>query len=148
MKRNTVVEVISFLFILLFVYAAASKLMDYQKFRIQIGQSPLLTAFSGWVAWIIPAIELLVAVMLVIPRYRLPGLYASFSLMTMFSAYIIVILNFSDFVPCSCGGLLQKMTWGTHLVFNICFVFLGLTGIILESSKAFTSQEPRKWWPE
>ncbi len=128
-------EIICFLFILLFTYAAVMKLMDVQKFTVQIGQSPLLTDFAPVVAWVIPISELLIAGMLAMTRFRLVGLYAAFSLMVMFTAYIIAILQFSEHVPCSCGGVLEKMGWTEHLIFNIGFVMLGLGGILLYSSK-------------
>jgi uncharacterized membrane protein YphA (DoxX/SURF4 family) len=128
-------ETIAFLFILLFIYAALAKLTDYEKFRAQLGQSPLLTAFAGWVAWGVPAIEIVIASMLAMPRLRLLAFYAAFSLMVMFTAYIVVILQFSDYVPCSCGGVLQDMSWTQHLIFNIVFVLLAVTGILLYSQK-------------
>ncbi len=124
-------EVIILLYIILFVYAAASKLLDYGKFRLDLGQSPMLTSYAGWVAWMVPAIEISVAVMLLIRRWRLPALYAAFGLMIMFTTYIIVITRFSSFVPCSCGGVLQHMTWNQHLMFNIFFALLALAGIVL-----------------
>ena len=52
-----ITETICLLFILLFIYASASKLMDFQHFRIQLGQSPLLSAFAEQVAVIVPAAE-------------------------------------------------------------------------------------------
>jgi uncharacterized membrane protein YphA (DoxX/SURF4 family) len=122
-------ELIPGLFILLFVYAATSKLLDFQTFSVQLGQSPLLTAFAEWVAWIIPIIELLIAVLLVMPRFRLVALYGSFGLMVMFTTYIIAIIKFSDYIPCSCGGVLQNLSWNQHLVFNIGFVLIALIGI-------------------
>jgi methylamine utilization protein MauE len=73
--------------------------------------------------------------MLPIPKTRLLGLYASFSLMTMFTAYIIAILRFSEFIPCSCGGVLSHMSWIQHLWFNVAFIFFALTGIILQSKQ-------------
>ena len=133
-KNQLIPEAISFLLIFIFVYAAFSKILDFQKFRVQLGQSPMLTAFAGWVVWIIPAVEILISLMLAIPRYRLAGLYASFSLMVMFTAYIIAITRFSEYVPCSCGGVLQNMSWNQHLLFNIGFVLIALTGVILHSS--------------
>ncbi len=136
MKRNLIVEIICFLFILLFVYAATSKLLDYQKFQVQLGKSPLLTAFAGWVAWAIPAIEIIISVMLAIRGFRLFALYASFSLMVLFTAYIIVITKFSDYIPCSCGGVLQDMSWNQHLAFNILFVLFASTGILLHSEQS------------
>lgn len=133
MKRKIALEIISFLFILLFMYAALAKLMDYQKFTVQIGQSPLLTGFGNTIPWMVITAEMLIAVMLIIPRLRLPALFAAFSLMTMFTAYIIAILNFSPYVPCSCGGVLEKLGWSEHLVFNSVFVALGLVGIVLQA---------------
>jgi uncharacterized membrane protein YphA (DoxX/SURF4 family) len=129
--RQLVIEIISSLLVLLFVYAAVSKLIDYQKFSVQLGQSPLLTAFAGLVAWIVPTVELIISIMLAIPKLRLAGLYASFSLMVMFTSYIVAITKFSEYVPCSCGGVLQNMSWNQHLVFNLGFVLLSLTGILL-----------------
>lgn len=130
-KRELVVEVIVFLFVVLFLYAAGSKLTDYQRFIGQIGKSPLLTNYSETIAWMIPTIEIIVSIMLVIPRVRMMGFYAAFGLMIMFTFYIIAILSFSTQLPCSCGGVLSMLGWKEHLIFNIVFVLLALTGIIL-----------------
>ena len=46
--KNILLEFICFLFILLFVYAALSKLLVFDEFKIQIGQSPMLTPFVGY----------------------------------------------------------------------------------------------------
>ncbi len=134
MLRKTTIEIVSVLFTILFVYAASSKLLDYEKFSTQLGQSPLLTDFAEPLAWIVPSIEIFVSLTLAIRRWRLFGLYASFSLMVMFSGYIIAITTFSDNIPCSCGGILQNLTWHQHLIFNTVFVLLALVGILLYST--------------
>ena len=140
--KKVALEIICFLFILLFTYAAVTKLMDYQKFTVQIGQSPLLTDFAGVLAWAVPGVELLIAGMLAITWLRLIGLYAAFSLMVMFTAYIIAILQFSDSIPCSRGGVLEAMGWTEHLIFNIGFVLLGFTGIVLHSPEGRSNKTP------
>lgn len=122
---------ICLLYVLLFVYAAVSKLLDFENFQVQLGQSPLLSAFAGWASWAVPIVELFIALLLAFPRFRFLGLIAAFSLMVMFTTYIILILNFSSFVPCSCGGILEKMSWTQHLVFNVVFVILAAAGILL-----------------
>ncbi|GAA0527778.1 MauE/DoxX family redox-associated membrane protein [Chitinophaga japonensis] len=142
MKRKTIVDIIAYLFILLFVYASVNKLADYRAFSIELGKSPLLTAFADWVAWGVPVVELVVVALLTVPRWCLAGLYAAFSLMTMFTAYIVAILKFSDYIPCSCGGVLQNMTWNQHLVFNIFFVVLGFVGIMLYEKEAPKDKAP------
>jgi uncharacterized membrane protein YphA (DoxX/SURF4 family) len=130
-RRELVIEIISALFIVLFVYAAVTKLMDYEKFRLQISQSPVLTAFAGVVVWLVPAIEVAIAVLLMTKRFRLAGLYAAFSLMVMFTAYIVVITRFSEYTPCSSGGVLEKLSWDEHLVFNVAFVLLASVAIVI-----------------
>ena len=129
--KKIALEIICFLFILLFTYAAIMKLMDVQKFTVQIGRSPLLTNFANTAAWGVPISELLIAGMLGITRLRLVGLYAAFTMMVMFTAYIVAILQFSEDIPCSCGGVLESMGWTEHLIFNVGFVTLGLIGILL-----------------
>ena len=131
--KNVLLEVICILYILLFVYAAVSKFRVFDEFVIQIGQSPVLTAYAGWVAWVVPSLEILISIMLAIPRFRLLALYAAFTLMVMFTVYIFIILNFSDYIPCSCGGVLEKLGWTEHLIFNIAFVILAFIGIIIMS---------------
>jgi hypothetical protein len=135
MKRSMIIEIICALFIILFVYAALTKLLDYEKFRVQIGQSPLLTAFAGWIAWMVPIAEILIAIMLVFIRLRLIGLYAAFSLMVMFTTYIICILTLSLYIPCSCGGVLEKLGWKEHLIFNIAFIILAAAAVLISYRK-------------
>jgi uncharacterized membrane protein YphA (DoxX/SURF4 family) len=130
-KKEWITEIISALFVVLFIYAAAMKLIDYDKFTLQLGQSPVLTAFAGIVVWLVPAVEVVIAMLLMTTRFRLAGLYAAFSLMVMFTAYIIVITRFSEYVPCSCGGVLEKLSWNDHLVFNIAFVALAAVAILI-----------------
>ena len=128
--KAIVVEIIVLLYILLFVYAAVSKLLDFENFQVQLGQSPLISSFAGWVAIVVPTVEIMIAVMLALPRYRAVALLLSYTLMMMFTVYIYIILNYSAFIPCSCGGLLEKMNWDQHLVFNIVFMFLAAGALL------------------
>lgn len=124
-------EIISLLLIVLFVYAAVAKLIDFEKFQVQIGQSPLLTAFTVPVSFLTPAIELIAALLLGMPNLRMYGLYVAVLLMSLFSAYIVAILKFSDYIPCSCGGILANLGWKEHLAFNLIFLLLSIFAIIL-----------------
>jgi hypothetical protein len=138
--RTIVVEIISVLFIMLFLYASLSKLLDYGKFRVQLGQSPLLTQFAGWMIWAVPALEIVIVGMLAIHKLRSTGLYGSFALMILFTGYIIAITKFSEFIPCSCGGILQNMSWGQHLHFNLGFVILGVVGVLINWAPSTTQR--------
>lgn len=139
MSRKLSLEIISILFIILFVYAGFAKLLDVEKFRVQIGQSPMLASIAGVTAWAVPLTEIFVAVLLAITRYRAFGLLGSFALMTLFTGYIVSIMQFSDDIPCSCGGVLQSLGWSEHLIFNIAFILLAMTGLVLEATDKGTN---------
>jgi len=126
-------------FILLWVYAATAKLLDYEAFSVQLGQSPLLSAYAGILVWLVPLSEYILSALLLIPTTRKVGLYGSLCLMTAFTTYIIIILNYADFVPCSCGGILEALGWTEHLIFNGVCLFLAATAFLLASK---TSKSP------
>jgi hypothetical protein len=123
------VKTVSILLALLFIYAAASKLLDFEAFQVQLAQSPLLSAYAGIISYSILIIEFAMAILLLIPNTNKLGLYASIGLMASFTLYIYLILNYSDFVPCSCGGILEKLGWTEHLIFNIFFLVLSLIAL-------------------
>jgi len=129
--KHLLVELISAVFVLLFVYAALSKILDFEKFRVELGKSPILNAFTYYVSVGIPLLEILIAMLLTLKKFQHIALYASFTMMVMFSAYIVAILNFSSYIPCTCGGILEKMNWTQHLIFNMVFIILGIIGVLI-----------------
>lgn len=111
---------------------------DFENFQVQIAQSPLISAYAGIISYSVIIAELIIVVLLSLPALRIFGLYASLFIMTAFTVYIFLILNYSDFIPCSCGGILQKMSWTQHLIFNIIFTILPLAAIVLYEKKMNT----------
>lgn len=132
--KNNVVIVICYLYILLFVYTAVSKFLDFENFQVEIAQSPILTAYAGFFARAVIIIELIIALLFTVKRFRIIALYSAYTIMLLFSVYIFIILNFSPYIPCSCGGVLEKMGWTEHLIFNITFCILALIALYLLNS--------------
>ena len=132
MSKSTIVEIISILFVILFLYTGISKLMEYGVFKEQIAESPILQPIAPFIAWALPLTEFLVSLLLIIPRWRLKGLYASLLLMIAFTLYIGAVMTFNKELPCSCGGIISLLSWNGHLVFNSVFIFLGYAGVRLE----------------
>lgn len=125
-----------YLYAFMFIYAATSKLLDFENFKIQLGQSPLLSSFTEWIAITVPVWELIIALLLLVPKFRYFGLFIAYFLMVLFTAYIFIILNYSPIVPCSCGGILENMTWNQHLVFNLLFIALALIAILFTTQNS------------
>ena len=129
MKKNVIGEVIAALLVFLFIYAALSKLLDFDKFRYQLSQSPFIANISRFIVWVIPFGEILISALLISRRTRFAGLYLSFFLMLLFTGYLFIMLKYSSYLPCSCGGFLAELSWPAHLVFNGAFIVLGLLSI-------------------
>ncbi|SHK71835.1 hypothetical protein SAMN05444371_3438 [Epilithonimonas mollis] len=110
-------------------------MLDFENFQIQIAQSPLLSAYANYIPYAVIISEMVIAILLSVPKFRLIGLYASFGIMSAFTVYIYLILNFSDFIPCSCGGILEKMGWTEHLIFNIGSVILAGFAILIQKKE-------------
>ncbi|HCV82486.1 MAG: hypothetical protein CMP12_01575 [Zunongwangia sp.] len=125
---NLITEIISMLFLLLFVYAAVSKLLDYQKFKIQLVQSPLLATYASILVWFIPTLELIIA-MILLSKYKSLGLKLCLGLMIVFTIYIWYTLNYSDYIPCSCGGIISDLNWTEHLIFNLFWIVFAIIAI-------------------
>lgn len=130
-QRHWIIESIILLFIFLFTYAAISKFHEFDVFRIQLGRSPFIGEYANLLVWGVPAIELFISFLLVFPKLKLAGLWSSFILMVIFTTYIVLVLNFSDSIPCSCGGVIASLTWTQHLIFNIGFILLAAIGVLL-----------------
>jgi hypothetical protein len=136
MKRvNVAILIICTLIIALFIYTAVAKLLDYSNFRFGLSESPLIASFAGPLSWLIPGSELGIAIMLMVPAWRLAGLYASFVLLFLFTVYIAAMLMTGVEMPCSCGGVIEDLSWGAHVAFNSAFVLLSALGIWLMKMK-------------
>jgi len=131
MKRNTIVDIISALFILLFVYTSLNKFMEINTLKLVLKDYPLIGKYHNIIAWGLPVMEILISLLLFLPRTRLTGLYGSLALMSTFTLYLIYMLSFTTKFPCTCGGMLQKLTWPQHLLFNIVFILLSIWAILL-----------------
>lgn len=137
--QSWITEGISYFFIILFTFAAISKLLDYETFQLQLGQSPFISTFVGLLAWGVPTIEITISLLFFSSRLRLLAFYASTTIMVIYTTYIILVLNFADAIPCSCGGVIASLSWNEHLIFNIGWLLLAILGITL----SYNTKEPK-----
>lgn len=135
MKTKWVIEIISALLIVIFVYAAASKLLNIPLFAAQLETHPYLKQFSDLLAWLVPGLEILISVLLILPITRKSGLYASAVLLIIFTMYLGLMLLSGKQLPCSCGGFISILDWKQHVVFNLALILFAIIGIHLYGNK-------------
>jgi uncharacterized membrane protein YphA (DoxX/SURF4 family) len=130
-KFNLLKQVSRLLLIILWVYAALTKLLDFEIARGQMINQIFPERSALVLAWLVPLTELITSVLLLIPRTVFYGLWISFCLLFIFTLYILLgLLDLYPRMPCSCGGVLSSLSWQAHLVFNLFFLVLTLIAII------------------
>ncbi|MBT1711937.1 hypothetical protein KK062_27085 [Fulvivirgaceae bacterium PWU5] len=142
MKKETIVDIIGYLFIIVFVYTGVAKLTDIPNFERQLQDSPVLRDISWPVAIVVPLLEIGIAVLIAIPKAKLRGLFMATSLMIIFTLYIIIITQFASHIPCACSGVLQSMTWTQHFIFNIVFLILGIIAMTIHKLESRKTSGP------
>lgn len=130
-KKKIIVDVIAALFILLFFYTAISKSSNINYTVTTLNSVPIFKPIASAIAWGIIVSEYLIAALLFFPQTKKIGLYSSLILMIVFTVYLGYMITFIPKLPCSCGGIIQKMTWNQHLVFNLFFTLLAWIGVWL-----------------
>lgn len=130
--RKQIVQLASLAFIYLWCYTVASKLMDVNSFKWALFNQPLPHELAVILLFLLPLAELFVVFLLFFGHTQLYGFYLSFILMFLFTGYIGLIITGSfSRIPCSCGGILEKMSWNTHFYFNLFWLMLSILAIVL-----------------
>jgi len=143
MRRNILVNLIAYFFIVLFLYTGGNKLTEPHFFKEQLISSPLLGSMAGFATWALPIGEILLAIALFIPASRLKALYATCAVMTLFTVYFIIILLMDNQLSCSCGGILEELSPKQHIFFNTTCIFL--SGLAIKLAKQPKSILRFKW---
>ena len=135
-SRETLTQFITMMLVILWVYAAVSKLQEVEAFREQLLRQP----FPGWMAglllWLLPLAELAAAGLLLFRCTRGAGLYVSLLLMLLFTGYVgLVLAGAWENVPCACGGIIGRLGWKGHFLFNLFCTILAGAGVFLDKKK-------------
>jgi uncharacterized membrane protein YphA (DoxX/SURF4 family) len=118
------------LLVLLFSYAAITKLGDFHKFSGQLGRQGVPEHWRALAALMVIGAELAACLLLLRPATARKGLWLSVLLMMAFTAYVgLVLAGFWGKVPCACGGVISTMTWDQHFIFNIFFLSIAAWGL-------------------
>ncbi|CDS93022.1 conserved membrane hypothetical protein [Sphingobacterium sp. PM2-P1-29] len=134
-KREMIITIITSLVILLYMYTAISKLLDYNKFVFQMRLTPIpfMWQVAPVLGIVLPIFELALTTLIFFDRTRLIGFWTSLVLMFLFEGYIfwmkLVEYQTGVKLPCTCGGIISKMSWTTHFIFNALFIVLMIIAI-------------------
>jgi len=123
---------LAMLAVLLFAYTAFYKFMEHERFLQTLTAVFIFGGYTTLLSWFVPVLELVIVALILYPRTFRIGMWCFVSAMVMFTLYILAMLIWMDKLPCSCGGVIEKLSWPQHLIFNLAFIGLGLLALRLE----------------
>lgn len=132
MNLHPFIILVSGLLIILWTYSTYAKLSDLKNFK----HAMLSQVFPKWIGKIliisVPLFEIVMVVLLLIPKTRLIGMYSSFFIMLAFTFYVAgAVFGIYSRRPCSCGALFSRLGWERHFKVNIILTLLALAGVLL-----------------
>ncbi|CAL1519146.1 MauE/DoxX family redox-associated membrane protein [Chitinophaga sp. MM2321] len=131
--KKSIITIVSFLFIFIFIYTAHSKIVDHYRFASTLSTSPLIgEQYARPIAWMIPASEIAIGFLLIIPSTRKIGLWLSLGLMIVFTAYLIFMVTSGLPKTCNCGGVISSMRWTQHIAFNFGLISLAACALYID----------------
>lgn len=127
--KDRIANLIRYLCLFLFVYTAYSKTVDHNRFMEGLKNVNMLRSNAELISYLVPGLEMLVALLLIIPNTVKTGLIAFLSMMIVFTGYIIVAMILEPHLPCNCGGAIESLTWIQHIWFNIVFIISAIIAL-------------------
>lgn len=121
--------------IFLCAYTAHAKLEDHDRFYKGLLPVSHIGDHAQFISWSVPLTELLIALLMIVPRTQKLGLYLFTMMMGIFTLYIASMLFWATKLPCNCGGAIEKLSWHQHLWFNLGFIALASLGIRLKDNQ-------------
>ncbi|PWV47078.1 MauE/DoxX family redox-associated membrane protein [Chitinophaga sp. S165] len=141
MKKDLIVTILGAVIVLTFLYTASDKLVKFNDYSEIMTRQPLPEWSKPVLIWLIPSSEILVSILLFIPKTRVVGFTGAVILMTLFTGYIgLALIHAFKFVPCICGGIFRNMSWENHFMLNIVLLAVAASGWILAVRKLKTSK--------
>lgn len=131
MITKTLVKLIAIALAVLFAYAAVDKLEHYALFSLQLMRFPVSIPVIQEQAWIIPVIELTLAVLLLLPFSRLKALFASLFLLAVYTLYLTCMLESRFNLTCKCGEPFQTISLKMHIMVTLAGVFVTGVAVVL-----------------
>lgn len=124
-NKSLINSLLQGLVFILFLYSGFTKVLRFDLFVNNLDKSVFLEQLNTHViAILIISIEFLIPALLLFRSTLNAGYQISFFLLLIFTGYILLILNFSPYIPCSCGGLIEYLSWKQHIVFNCVFLLI------------------------
>ena len=129
----------STLLILLWTYTGLDKLIRFGESRKSFHNQTFPAELAEVLAYSVPMVELLIALLLLSSVTRWWGYLGSILLLSVFTTYVgLIWVGAFPRVPCNCAGILVSLGWAEHFFLNLGFIGVAVWGMRSESQYPVT----------
>lgn len=123
----------SILLLVLWTYTGFDKMIRWEASRKSFHNQTFPAELAEVLAYTIPIVELLIALLLLFSVTRWWGYLSSILLLTIFTTYVgLIWVGAFPRVPCNCAGVLESLGWAEHFVLNLICIGIAIWGFRIE----------------
>lgn len=121
-------------------YTGFEKFIRFEQTQKAFLNQPLPNWLEAYLAYLIPGLELLIALLLLFSSTRWWGYLGSILILTVFITYVGMIwVGVFPRVPCNCAGIIESLGWAEHFLLNLLLIGLAILGLWMEKGKYKTT---------
>lgn len=130
--------------IFLWIYTGLDKLIDFDQSRKAFHNQTLSGELAEILTYMVPVVELLLALLLLFSVTRWWGYLGSILVLTVFATYVgLIWVGAFPRVPCNCAGILESLGWAEHFVLNLGLIGVAVLGLYLTPSPLLKARGDR-----
>jgi len=137
--KKIIAEIICFVLLMYWFYEGIYKVVHLSDFGLYITHAPLLKSIGRVLKYVIPFGEVGLAILFVIPKYKMASLYISIGLLIAFLLWIMSVYLFAHrlfFSPYHAWW--QKPIWMHKMLISLGLCWFGFVAIILSTPGVLT----------
>ncbi|MHA4806562.1 MauE/DoxX family redox-associated membrane protein [Flavitalea flava] len=135
--RKLITEIICFALLLNFFYDGIYKLVHIQEYQFWLKHAAFVKLMPGYFTYTIPLVEVVLAILILIPLSRVFALYLSMILPIIFILYVMSSFLFSPLIFWPFHGLWAHPSWMQKMVYSLLLSWLAFTAIVIYGGKGF-----------
>lgn len=132
--KKTIVEIICFLLMLHFFYEGIYKITYLSHYSFYITHAPLLSPVGKVLTYIVPIGEIILSVMIMLPRFRKAASYMVIVVQFAFVVWVMSVYLFTHYLFWPYHALWNEPTWMQKMIFALALSWLAFTVIILSGN--------------
>lgn len=142
--KDIAAYVISLICLILFAVSAFEKIVDHGRFLRGLSRVEFIGQYALIISYFVPASEIMVSLLLINPPTQRLGLSVFAGLMSVFTIYIGSMVLWAEKLPCNCNLIVEKLSWGAHIWFNLGFLVLAIGALWLGRAKKHQNDKDEK----